>query len=463
MIFIEQFHHPKLTVDCWQIEADSAVAVLGKNGAGKQFVDQLLLGKLNDFEHSRLNLPNPDVVRLVSFETLQAVYENELKIDETDITDEIDFGTPAKDFLPQDKLDHPLITQFHLEHRLETGFRQLSTGESRKLLILKAILSGAKYLILDNPFDDLDVASRAQLSQVLSQLKPQGITLIILLSNRQDIPQWISTFALVDNHSLHDLRGLSVEDAQATIDTIFAFDALDKSLLERMISDKHSHNKKSLVRINNANVIYAENHALKSANLTIDTFEHTIITGPNGSGKSTLLQLVTGDCPQCFSNDVTVMGYKRGSGETIWDIKKHLGIVSPDIHRSYRVNCNALTVVLSGFMDSIGLYKDISSAQKQQALAWLDLIGLRPLANTSFKQLSFGEQRLLLIARALVKFPSLLVLDEPTQGLDEINRRLVLDVITTIAKKQLATILMVSHREDERLPIFVQHKDLSGS
>ncbi|GAA6183592.1 MULTISPECIES: ATP-binding cassette domain-containing protein [Alteromonadaceae] len=462
MITIEHFHHPKLAVKSWRICKHSAVAVLGKNGSGKQFVDQLLLGKLNNAEYSSLNLPARDLVALVSFETLQAVYENELKIDETDITDEIDFGTPAKDFLPQDKLDHPFIASFHLEHRLDTGFRQLSTGESRKLLILKAILSGATYIILDNPFDDLDPSSRAQLSQVLSQLKHQDITLIILLSNRQDIPDWITTFALVENNSLHDLSGLSVSDAQATIDTIFAFDALDKSLLERMISDKHSHNKKPLVRINNANVIYTENHALKAANLSIDTFQHTIITGPNGSGKSTLLQLVTGDCPQCFSNDVTVMGYRRGTGETIWDIKKHLGIVSPDIHRSYRVSCNALTVVLSGFMDSIGLYKDVTSSQKQQALAWLDLIGLRPLANSSFKQLSFGEQRLLLIARALVKFPSLLVLDEPTQGLDEINRRLVLDVITTIAKKQLATILMVSHREDERLPIFAQHKELQA-
>ncbi|GAB2706853.1 ATP-binding cassette domain-containing protein [Aliiglaciecola aliphaticivorans] len=462
MISIEQFRHPKLTVDSWQIKQNSAIAVLGKNGSGKQFVDQLLMGKLNECESTHLHFPHPDLISLVSFETLQAVYENELKIDETDITDEIDFGTPAKDFLPEESLDHPFVKQFHLEHRLETGFRQLSTGESRKLLILKAILSGAEYVILDNPFDDLDIASRAQLSNVLSQLNSQGITLIMLLSNRQDIPEWISSFALVDNHSLHDLSGLSVEDAQTTIDTIFAFDALDKSLLERMISDKHSQHKNTLVRIKNANVIYAENHALKSADLSIDTFQHTIITGPNGSGKSTLLQLVTGDCPQCFSNDVTVMGHRRGTGETIWDIKKHLGIVSPDIHRSYRVGCNALTVVLSGFMDSIGLYKDVSASQKQQALAWLDLIGLRPLANHSFKQLSFGEQRLLLIARALVKFPSLLVLDEPTQGLDEINRRLVLDVITTIAKKQLATILMVSHREDEHLPIFAQHKNLSS-
>ncbi|GAC15425.1 ATP-binding cassette domain-containing protein [Aliiglaciecola lipolytica] len=462
MIDIENYCHPKLKIERWHVKTASAVAVLGKNGAGKQFVDQLLLGKLTNPQYSTLRLPNCEQVVLVSFETLQAVFENELKIDETDITDEIDFGTPAKEFLPADKLQSPLIDIFHLSHRLETGFRQLSTGESRKLLILKAILSGASCLILDNPFDDLDTSSRAQLSTVLKQLSEQNITLIMLLSNRQDIPDWINTFALVDHNTLHDLSGLSEEQARSTIDTLFAFDALDKTRLEKMIANRSGQHTTQIVNINNASVSYAEIQALATTSLHIQTFQHTLITGPNGSGKSTLLQLVTGDCPQCFSNDVTIMGFKRGSGETIWDIKKHLGIVSPDIHRSYRVSCNALTVVLSGFMDSIGLYKDISQAQKQQALDWLDLIGLRSLANSNFKQLSFGEQRLLLIARALVKFPSLLVLDEPTQGLDEINRRLVLDVITSIAKKQLTTILMVSHREDERLPIFTQHIQLSA-
>lgn len=460
MILIRNFHHPKLLVKSWRVQANDAVAVLGKNGSGKQYVEQLLIGKIDSPQFDELQLPASDFIALVSFETLQAVYEHELKIDETDITDEIDFGTPAKDFLPQNQLNHPLIEKFHLAHRLNTGFRQLSTGESRKILILKAILSGATIIILDNPFDDLDRQSRTQLDSILEELKYQNITLILLLSNRQDIPQWISKFALVEQHELHDLSELSKDDAQATIAEVFTLDSLNRPLLEKIIADKNVHIKEQLVQINNARVIYQGNIALASTSLTIETFQHTLITGPNGSGKSTLLQLITGDCPQCYSNDVTIMGYKRGSGETIWDIKKHLGIVSPDIHRSYRVNCNALTLVLSGFMDSIGLYKDLSSGQKQQALAWLDLIKLRPFAQRSFNEFSFGEQRLLLIARALVKFPPLLVLDEPTQGLDEINRRLVLEVIANIAKRQLTTILMVSHRKDENLPLFVQHLEL---
>ena len=181
-----------------------------------------------------------------------------------------------------------------------------------------------------------------------------------------------------------------------------------------------------------------------------------MVTGKNGAGKSTLLQMVTGDCPQCFSNDVTVFGFQRGNGETIWDIKKHIGIVSSDLHRSYRVRSDALTVIASGFFDSIGLYKQISQYQLNIALQWLRILGLEAHQETLFQDLSYGEQRLLLIARALVKSPLLLVMDEPTQGLDDINRIRVLALLEKIATTNASTILYVSHREDEQLPLFSQ-------
>jgi molybdate transport system ATP-binding protein len=150
------------------------------------------------------------------------------------------------------------------------------------------------------------------------------------------------------------------------------------------------------------------------------------------------------------------MGYKRGSGESIWDVKKHLGIVSPDLHRNYRVNSSVLTIVLSGFKDSIGLYSQVTSLQKQVAIDWIKQFDLFNKANEPWQSLSYGEQRLVLIARALVKQPKLLVLDEPTQGLDQANRSLILQYLTKIAELKVSTIIMVSHRVDEHLPLFAQ-------
>jgi molybdate transport system ATP-binding protein len=181
----------------------------------------------------------------------------------------------------------------------------------------------------------------------------------------------------------------------------------------------------------------------------LEAGEHTRIVGPNGSGKSTLLGLITGDHPQCYANDLNVVGYKRGSGESIWDLKKHIGYFSPALHRDYRVSATALTVVISGFFDSIGLYQQPTKDQIALAKRFLDLFDLVEAADTPLHALSFGHQRLVLAARALVKRPPLLILDEPTQGLDALNAALVFRYVERLAQQGRTTLLFVSHRVDE--------------
>ena len=185
-----------------------------------------------------------------------------------------------------------------------------------------------------------------------------------------------------------------------------------------------------------------------------------MVTGENGAGKSTLLGLITGDCLQCFSNDVTVFGHRRGTGESVWDIKRHLGLVGSDLHRRYSVRCDVLSAVCSGFFDSIGLYDTPSEFQVRIAREWLAAIEMSDKASVGFQSLSYGEQRLVLIARAMVKSPLLLVLDEPTQGLDEINRERILGFMSAIEARQHSTLLFVSHRQDEFLSLFKQHVHL---
>jgi molybdate transport system ATP-binding protein len=178
--------------------------------------------------------------------------------------------------------------------------------------------------------------------------------------------------------------------------------------------------------------------------------QHTLIEGPNGSGKTTLLELFTGDHPQAYSNDLHLFGRRRGSGETVWDIKKHIGLVSSRLHRDYRVGGSVEEVLLSGLYDSIGVYQRPEPSHRARALAWLHWLdaGLEP--NSAFRELSFGVQRLVLIARAAIKLPPLLVLDEPTSGLDDDNRSHVLELVASLCSQKMSTVLMVTHRADER-------------
>ncbi|MDW2051793.1 ATP-binding cassette domain-containing protein, partial [Vibrio sp. 977] len=186
-------------------------------------------------------------------------------------------------------------------------------------------------------------------------------------------------------------------------------------------------------------------------NWRIDKGQHWQVKGPNGCGKSTLLGLIFGDHPQCYSNDSHIFGKKRGCGESIWEIKQHIGMVSSALHLQYRVNCSAVEVILSGFCDSIGLYNQPSRKEIDVAKEWLDILHMRHYEKTSFKQLEYGQQRLLLIARAIVKQPTLLILDEPYQGLDFLGRRLVKNTLELIARENLSQLLYVSHYQEDSL------------
>ncbi|UJF23517.1 ATP-binding cassette domain-containing protein [Shewanella sp. OMA3-2] len=204
-------------------------------------------------------------------------------------------------------------------------------------------------------------------------------------------------------------------------------------------------------QLNNGRVAYSDKVIFSGVNWRIDNGVHWQVKGPNGCGKSTLLGLIFGDHPQCYSNDIDIFGKKRGSGESIWEIKKHIGMVSSALHLQYRVNSSALDVIVSGFYDSIGLYQQPTTQQVAIATEWLAILHMGHLSKSSFRQLEYGQQRLLLIARAIVKQPTLLILDEPYQGLDYLGRRLIKNALELIAKEHLSQLLYVSHYQQDSL------------
>ncbi len=460
MINIINFEHSQLTIHHWQIAQSESWCVLGRNGSGKQYLDKFLTGELTDANAELCQLPQAEKVALVSFESQQRIYEHELKMDATDYLDANDVGTKAKDFIPQDKLTDPLIKEFGLSHRLESGYRQLSTGEGRKLLILQAIFNGVELLICDNPFDSLDDVSCTALSKALAHLSTDksknNVTVILMLSNLQDIPAWCNNIAIIERNQLDVIGKLENDETKRQLDILLKpiEDNSDWPIGFNQYSD---YQHPFLVKLNKGKVHYNGVNVFDDLDLSIKPLQHTLITGRNGSGKSTLMQLITGDCTQCYSNDLHILGFKRGTGESIWELKKQMGIVSSELHRQYRVNGDLLTVVLSGFYDSIGLYQKPERHHIELARQWLNKVDLLAYQNTPFQQLSYGEQRLALIARALVKSPLLLILDEPTQGLDELNRHRILNFIEHLAEQKYSTMILVTHRKDEHLPLFKQH------
>ncbi|VFS68736.1 Fe(3+) ions import ATP-binding protein FbpC [Raoultella terrigena] len=205
-------------------------------------------------------------------------------------------------------------------------------------------------------------------------------------------------------------------------------------------------------------VSYNDRAILNHLSWQVNPGEHWQIVGPNGAGKSTLLSLITGDHPQGYSNDLTLFGRRRGSGETIWDIKKHIGYVSSSLHLEYRVSTTVRNVILSGYFDSIGIYQAVSDKQRKLVQTWLDILGIDGrTADAPFHSLSWGQQRLALIVRALVKHPTLLILDEPLQGLDPLNRQLVRRFVDVLISEGATQLLFVSHHAEDA-PDCITHR-----
>ena len=211
-----------------------------------------------------------------------------------------------------------------------------------------------------------------------------------------------------------------------------------------------------VVGLNDVTVSYGNHTILSHVNWTIRQGERWALSGKNGSGKSTLLSLVNADNPQAYASDITLFGHQRGSGETIWEIKRHIGYVSPEMHRSYQRNIPAINIIASGLKDTIGLYIHVNEKEKEQCRWWMRIFGIEHLSDRPFLQLSSGEQRMVLLARAFVKDPELLILDEPFHGLDDYNQQLAKDIICSFCERPHKTLILVTHYKAE-LPSCITH------
>lgn len=322
--------------------------------------------------------------------------------------------------------------------------KSMSSGERKKALLNYILTDHPECLILVNPFDNLDVKSRSELKNKLTQIAETTI-LIQVVSRLSDIlPLTTDFFSYLQSKlQYHVNKGLFLKkykNAQINFDV-----AIPKPLqpihLERT----------ELVKFEDVSVSFEGKPVLKNINWTINKGEFWQLIGPNGSGKSTLLHMITGDSHKGYGQNLTLLGIKKGSGESVWDIKKHIGYFTPSMTDKFRGYHTLENMLISGLYDSVGLYIKPSDIEKQIAGQWLDIIGLIKKKNSYFHELSLGEKRLLMVARAMIKHPTLLILDEPTSGLDDTNTNLFLTLVNKIANETDSAIIFVSHRYEAEL------------
>lgn len=424
-------------VDLELLRSDRGLALLiGANGAGKSSAARGLLARNAG-------------AQLLSAEAQQAFYEAELARDESNFRQGVDTSSTVAELLGEPGRQHPLFGAFRLEPLWQRGYRLLSTGEARKVLLLRAVLGRPSLLVLDDPFDGLDHAACAELGEAIVGVSRTLPVVVVGTFDVRALPfpsEVVDEVAVIAAHR-QVFRGSPDELSRRTAE----------ARPERPAPPVHLGSLHAplpadtpLVELVSGHLRYGEQVVFERLDFRVAQGQHTLIEGPNGSGKSSLLEMVTGDHPQGYANDLHLFGRRRGSGETIWDIKRHIGLVSARLHRDYRVGGSVEEVVLSGLFDSIGLYVKPAPSQRARALAWLDWLALGLPPDVAFRELSFGQQRLVLIARAAIKLPPLLVLDEPTSGLDSANRAHVLELVASLCSQHSSTVLMVTHRDDER-------------
>ena len=399
--------------------AGDCLAIVGPMGSGKTTLAKALSGRL--FRTGEVFFTGQ-----VLYVAQQHHFKNRSNLAEFymqqrfNASDSADAYTMREELAGLDVQDWPSI--FQLDGLWDKPLLQFSNGENKRLQLVKAMASQADWLIVDNPFLGLDQAGRAILEQGFRVLLATGRQ-IILICSPSTLPSFVTR-----------VYPLAEQAQERSVD----LDAL-RSLLRPIPPFNDA------VVMQDVQIRYGERTILSKLHWTVKRGERWLLKGPNGAGKSTVLSLITADNPQAYSQQITLFDRKRGSGESIWDIKRMIGFVSPELHVYMKQAGTARAVVGSGLFDTLGVARTLAPDQIQRVQAWMELLGILNIQDRPFMQLSVGEQRMTLIARALVKHPALLILDEPCQGLDAAETQRVSRILDALCAQSEMTLIYVSH------------------
>ncbi len=448
----------------WIIYPSDNWLVCGESGSGKTSLAKTIAGLIKANGNIEINF-NPEaalppvihyVANWYQFKDLEGqsnfYYQQRYNKQSAEVTTTV--RAELEDYGKKQKLSFndalQTVKQLGFSDLLDSTLIQLSSGEHKKLQLVKAVWLAPQMLILDQPYNGLDKQSRENLNILLNAVSAKG-TQLILISNDVEIPSCMDRFAEIKNGKLIEISaGERISNPTN--------DFTPKSIPVFLSESPTPTFSGSVIKMTNVNISYGDKRVLTNINWIVEPGEKWLLQGSNGSGKSTLLSLVCGDHPQAYSNDFSLFGYKRGTGESIWDIKRRIGLISPELHWYFDPSATVWQSVASGFYDSSGLFCEPGSTRSGQVNELLEYFGLREHSKVLMNELPLGKQRLALLARTLIKNPELLILDEPCQGLDQQQTQHFNRLVDGLCKNG-TTLIYVGHFESQ-LPDCIEKKIL---
>lgn len=455
-------------------------AILAGSGTERTALIDTLLGKTT-FTEGRIRRPFAEAYQaeksqkgeINSFRDLIAVvsqkYEFRNKSNVQDFyyqqrfnSSESEEAATVEEYLSQVEMKVPgpwaldkVLVLLQLQNLKNKSLIKLSNGETRRLAIAGALMKNPRLLLMDQPMTGLDIQTRQEFGQILQSIVDSGMQ-VIMTTSPEEIPEAITHVGVLKNGRL--VRSFQRKSFDPD-DLEWLGDGLEKvgHKIKDLIQSQSLPIFGQLISLKNVHIQYGEKVILDQLNWEVRQGERWALKGPNGAGKSTLLSLIFGENPQAYANDITLFDRKRGSGESIWDVKRPTGFVSPELSRYFPQGQNCLQVILSGLFDTIGLYRKPTDEQTRRAEEWLDALGLAHISHLRLNQISLEQQRFCLLARAMIKSPALLILDEAAQGMDDAQRRLFKDTVDEICEHSAVTLIYVSHY-DEDIPSCVSRR-----
>ncbi|MCQ2975565.1 MAG: ATP-binding cassette domain-containing protein [Bacteroidales bacterium] len=440
--------------------------IIGANGAGKSKLADIICGKVT-IKSGEMNFSFlPKGVLFKKGTIIKAGFESAYTMaDYSSMYYQQRFNATENDFTPTvldllNKIDNPKkdfwIKKLKLESLFNKHLIMLSSGELRRFLIANILMQNPEIIIFDNPFIGLDIDTKHELNQLFTEIANQQ-EMIFIIPDPKEIPDVSKSVIPVKNMQV--LSKISKEEFLSNKEfqqNLFPTLSIKNTTLP---IPEHTDLKpfNIVAKLSNITIKYPTRTLFENLNWTILQGEKWALTGKNGSGKSTLLSLITADNPKAYNMDITLFDKKRGTGESIWDIKKRIGYISSEMHLFFRENQPCIKVVASGLFDTQGLYRQCNENQYEKALQIMKIFGIENLANNLFLKTSDGEQRLVLLARTMIKNPDLLILDEPLHGLDAINKNHAKNIINQYSMQKNRTIIIVTHNP-ENIPECITKK-----
>jgi molybdate transport system ATP-binding protein len=456
-----KFQHNAVLKDLnWTIYRGENWQLSGTSGSGKTALAKIILAQQANIGELKINFnPNSNlpaqalfVESWYQFKNLEGVanFYYQQRYTSQQAKEIITVGTELLQFGIEKGLTTssltPILAALNFSTFANSQLIELSSGEHKKLQLVKAIWLKPQLLIIDQPYTGLDSTSRKNLNSLLDELASEGVQLI-LIGNDTDLPNCINRFAHMQD------GGLVASDFSLLQELTYTKQARSIPLF---LKETPEYASNDIVKMNKVNISYGEKRVLKNIDWEVKAGEKWLLQGHNGSGKSTLLSLVNGDHPQSYANDLHLFGNKRGSGESIWDIKQHIGLISPEFHWYFDNNATIWESIASGFYDTVGLFQNMPYTKRHQVDELVDFFDLTGIKNEKLVTLPLGKQRLALLARTIIKNPELLILDEPCQGLDQQQSIHFNQLVDELCSNGM-TLIYVGHFESQ-LPTNLTHR-----